>query len=248
MNRTRRDFLKRAGAGSGVLFLGQPVFAALDASTVENVKNDPYGNTDQSAGLHKLPDLPYPYNALEPIIDEPTLKLHHQKHHAGYVTGLNQAENMLADARGKGDYALIKHWEKEMAFHGSGHILHSIYWHNLSPQGGGQPKAEIASAIDSEFGGFEPFKTYMVSATQSVEGSGWGVLAYQPAFRKLVVLQIEKHQNLMQIGAIPLLVIDVWEHAYYLKYQNRRKEYITNIFKIINWDDVHERYHAALSW
>jgi Fe-Mn family superoxide dismutase len=196
----------------------------------------------QGSESHVLPELPYAYNALEPVIDEQTLRLHHDKHHAGYVKGLIQAEEKLAETRVAGDYALIKHWEREVAFHGSGHILHSIYWTNLSPTAGGNPSGVLAQAIDRSFGDLDGFKQHMMAATKSVEGSGWGILAYQPIFKKLVILQAEKHQDLTQWGAIPLLVIDVWEHAYYLKYQNRRAEYVANVFEIINWEDVENRF------
>jgi Fe-Mn family superoxide dismutase len=198
--------------------------------------------TPAAASLHQLPELPYSFNALEPIIDEPTLRLHHGKHHAGYVSGLNKAEQMLAEAREKGDFTFIKHWEREVAFHGSGHILHSIFWQNLYPEGGGEPAVPLVTAIEQDFGTFAKFKAQMIAATNAVEGSGWGVLAYQTVFQKLVILQAEKHQDLTIWGAIPLLVIDAWEHAYYLKYQNRRAEFVENIFKIINWKDVEARF------
>jgi Fe-Mn family superoxide dismutase len=173
------------------------------------------------------------------------MELHHQKHHAGYVKGLNRAEKMLEMMRKTGDYSLIKHWEKEVAFHGSGHILHSIFWKNLAPNGGGKPQTFLANAMIREFGSFDQFKAQMVAATQSVEGSGWGILASQNKTGKLVILQAEKHQNLTQWGVIPLLVIDVWEHAYYLKYQNQRGKYIESIFEIVNWRDVLARYQNA---
>ena len=191
---------------------------------------------------HELPKLPYEYNALEPVMDEQTLRLHHDIHHAGYVTGLNKAEEMLQKFRQSGDYAAIKHWERELAFHGSGHILHSIFWENLKPKGGGEPGGDLAKAITAEWGGFATFKAELSAATKSVEGSGWGILAYNPIFEKLVILQAEKHQDLTQWGAMPILVIDVWEHAYYLKYQNKRGDFVDAIIGIINWKDVEARF------
>jgi Fe-Mn family superoxide dismutase len=198
---------------------------------------------------HKLPPLPYAYDALEPYIDEQTMKLHHDIHHNGYVTGLNNAEAKLAEARATGDFGLVKHWEREAAFHGSGHLLHSIFWPNMiaASEAKAAPDGALAEAIDRDFGSFEAFKAQFVAASIAVEGSGWGILAYRPADDKLVVLTAEKHQNLTQWGVAPLLVLDVWEHAYYLKYQNRRGEYVKNFFNIINWDDVATRYEKARS-
>lgn len=194
---------------------------------------------------HELPPLPYAYNALEPAIDEQTLHLHHDKHHLSYVEGLNKAEEALEKAREAGDFALVKHWSREAAFHGSGHILHSQFWQNLSPNGGGEPQGALADAIRRDFGSFDACKEQLQAATVAVEGSGWGILAYNTVFDKLVILQAEKHQDLTQWGVIPLLVIDVWEHAYYLKYQNKRAEFVKNIFSIINWPDVAARYEKA---
>ena len=198
---------------------------------------------------HELPPLPYQYDALEPYIDEQTMRLHHDIHHAGYVTGLNNAEARLAEARAAGDFALVKHWSREAAFHGSGHLLHSIFWPNMLAASEAKPAPEgaLSAAIDSAFGSFEAFKAQFIAASVAVEGSGWGILAYRPDDDSLVVLTAEKHQNLTQWGVVPLLVLDVWEHAYYLKYQNRRGEYVKNFFNIINWADVAARYAKARS-
>jgi Fe-Mn family superoxide dismutase len=196
---------------------------------------------------HELPPLPYPYDALEPYIDEQTMHLHHDIHHKGYVDGLNNAEAKLAEARKAGDFALIKHWSREAAFHGSGHLLHSMFWPNMiaASQARPAPEGALARAIDRDFGSFDAFKAQFVAASIAVEGSGWGILAYRPADDALVILTAEKHQNLTQWGVVPLLVLDVWEHAYYLKYQNRRAEYVRNFLNIINWDDVAARYEKA---
>jgi Fe-Mn family superoxide dismutase len=198
---------------------------------------------------HELPPLPYAYDALEPHIDEQTMRLHHDIHHAGYVTGLNNAEAKLAEARAANDYALVKHWSREAAFHGSGHLLHSIFWPNMiaPSKAKAAPGGALAKAIKRDFGSFEAFKAQFIAASIAVEGSGWGILAYRPADDSLVVLTAEKHQNLTQWGVVPLLVLDVWEHAYYLKYQNKRGEYVKNFFNIINWEDVASRYANARS-
>lgn len=194
---------------------------------------------------HVLPDLPYDYNALEPHIDEQTMRLHHDKHHQSYVDGLNKAEEKLEEARKNGDFALVKHWEREVAFHGSGHMLHSIFWPNMAPKAGGEPSGELAEAIKRDFGSYDAFQKHFQAAATAVEGSGWGNLAYQTLNDHLIILGVEKHQNLNQYGSIPLLVLDVWEHAYYLKYQNKRPDYVKAFFNVINWKDVAERYSKA---
>ena len=191
---------------------------------------------------HQLPPLPYAYNALEPHIDEQTMKLHHDIHHLGYVNGLNNAETKLAEAREKGDFALVKHWERELAFHGAGHFLHCIFWENMSPNGGGTPKRKLLDAINSKFGSFEKFIAQFKAAGAAVEGSGWVLLVKNNATNELEILTSEKHQNLTQWVVSPLLVCDVWEHAYYLKYQNKRADYINAFINVINWDDVEKRF------
>jgi Fe-Mn family superoxide dismutase len=192
---------------------------------------------------HKLPPLPYAYDALEPYYDAQTLELHHSKHHQGYVTGLNTALARLAEARESKGLAAIKHWSRELAFHGAGHSLHSLFWENLKPGGGGQPTGELAAAIDRYFGSYEAFDGQMRAATNAVEGSGWGALLMDPGSCGLAVAQIEKHQNQMLPGWIPIFVIDVWEHAYYLKYQNRRPEFTAAVMDhLVNWQDVADRF------
>jgi Fe-Mn family superoxide dismutase len=194
---------------------------------------------------HELPKLPYAYDALEPHISKEILELHHGKHHAAYVAGLNTAEQKLAEARAAGDMALVKHWARELGFHGSGHILHSIYWTNMSPNGGGEPKGELAEAINSAFGNFAAFKAQLTASSNSVEGSGWGLLVWNRATNKLEILATEKHQDQSQWSSVPLLVIDEWEHAYYLQYQNRRPDYTAAFWNVVNWDNVAERFALA---
>jgi len=191
---------------------------------------------------HQLPALPYAYDALEPHMDEATVRLHHDKHHLGYVDGLNKAEEKLQEAREKGDYSLVKHWERELAFHGSGHILHTLYWENMKANGGGEAVGSIAAQIDTDFGNYAAFRAQFKAAAIAVEGSGWAVLVWNPQFNKLEILMSEKHQNLTQWGVIPLLTVDVWAHAYYLKYQNRRADFVEAWFNLINWADVNARF------
>lgn len=190
---------------------------------------------------HELPPLPYDYNALEPHIDEQTMRLHHDKHHLGYVNGLNKAEEMLATARENGDFALVKHWEREAAFHGAGHFLHCIFWENMGPNGGGEPSGALADAIASNFGSYEKFWNHFKAAGASVEGSGWVMLCKNNMMNKLEILTAEKHQDLTQWVVTPMLVCDVWEHAYYLNYQNNRGAYLDAFQHVINWDDVAKR-------
>lgn len=190
---------------------------------------------------HELPPLPYDYSALEPHYEERTLRLHHGAHHKAYVEGLNNAESRLAEARERGDFALVKHWERELAFHGSGHILHSMFWENMKPGGGGPAAGPVAEGIERDFGGFEIFKKQFSAAAAAVEGSGWALLCRLPAFDKLEILTAEKHQNLTQWGAVPLLVLDLWEHAYYLQYQNKRAAFIEAWWNLVNWEDVNRR-------
>ena len=199
-------------------------------------------------GTHRLPPLPYPYNALEPVIGEETLRIHHDRHHKSYVDGLNKAELYLVEARKTNDMKYIKYWENELAFNGSGHILHSIYWTVMAPLGaGGQPGPRTVAHAGQYFGSMEAMKNQFIEATQKVEGSGWGILTWQPTWGRLEILQCEKHQNLTQWSGIPILVCDVWEHAYYLDYQNKRADYVNEWWQLINWNEVERRLALALS-
>lgn len=194
---------------------------------------------------YELPALPYAYDALEPHIDEQTMHLHHDIHHKGYVDGLNKALDMLDAARSGGDFGLVKHWEREAAFHGSGHFLHTIFWQNMGPGKGGEPGGAVRQQIDKDFGSFEAMRKQFSAAATAVEGSGWALLVWEPNAGQLEVLTAEKHQNLTQWGVVPLLVLDVWEHAYYLKYQNKRAAYVEAFWNVVNWDDVAARLHKA---
>lgn len=203
-------------------------------------------NMPIQAGMHLLPPLPYHYNALEPIISDKTLRIHHTIHHKKYVDNLNTAELAIADARSRADYKYLKHWESELAFNGSGHVLHSIYWTVMAPPDmGGKPGQYTKSYIDWYFGSVDTFKAQFTEAANSVEGSGWCILGYNPAFFRLELLQCTKHQNLTQWGIIPILVCDVWEHAYYLDYQASRAEYINGWWSLVNWSVVESRFMKA---
>ncbi|NUU75628.1 Fe-Mn family superoxide dismutase [Paenibacillus xylanilyticus] len=196
-------------------------------------------------GGHTLPPLPYAYNALEPHIDEMTMRIHHDKHHQSYVDGLNVAEKKLAESRKKNNFELVKHWERELAFNGAGHYLHTIFWTIMNPRGGGKPSGMLAEQIKRDFGSYEAFKNQFTEAANKVEGGGWALLVWSPRAHRLEILQAEKHQNLSQSDIVPLLPLDVWEHAYYLKHQNERKKYIEDWWNVVYWPAVAERYETA---
>lgn len=198
------------------------------------------------AGKHKLPPLPYSYDALEPIISATTLRYHHDHHHKSYVDGLNKAELALVEARQQNNFTFIKYWENELAFNGSGHILHSIYWTIMAPRRfKSEPGRLTIREINKYFGSFDAFLEQFVNATIKVEASGWGILAWNPAWCHLEILTAEKHQNLTQWGVIPILVLDVWEHAYYLDYQYNREQYVKVWLNLINWCEVENRLAMA---
>jgi Fe-Mn family superoxide dismutase len=195
-----------------------------------------------------LPELPYAYDALEPAIDEQTMRIHHDKHHQGYVNGLNSALAKLANARDAGDFDRIRSLSRSVAFNGGGHTLHTLFWNNMAPQGDrGQPSGDLAVAIMQQFGGIPQLKAHFIAAAANVEGSGWGLLGVDLISKQLLVLQGENQQKLTTWGFVPILVCDVWEHAYYLKYQNRRKAYVEAFWGVINWLEVARRYDAAMA-
>ncbi len=195
---------------------------------------------------YTLPELPYAYDALEPFLNAETMHLHHDKHHAAYVNALNEAEQKIQAAQQAGDFSALRALCDALAFNYSGHLLHSLFWTNMKPGGGGAPSGALAEQIAKDFGSFEVFKAQFLAATNLVQGSGWGILAWEPVAQKLVILQAEKHQNLAQWGVTPVLVLDVWEHAYYLQYQNRRPDFTAGFFAhAVNWEDVAQRLAAA---
>jgi superoxide dismutase, Fe-Mn family len=194
---------------------------------------------------YTLPDLAYDPGALEPHLSGQIVELHHAKHHAAYVAGANTALERLAELRAAGKYDALVGLEKSLAFNLGGHVLHSLYWTNLSPDGGGQPDGELAAAIADQFGSFEAFKAHFSQAATLVQGSGWGVFSYEPMGRRLIIEQLEVHHLNTTLGAVPLLAIDAWEHAYYLQYSNRRPDYVEAIWNVVNWADVARRYAEA---
>ena len=197
--------------------------------------------------VYSLPDLPYAYNALEPYIDEATMRLHHGKHHAAYVAGANSALAKLDDARKSGNFDPIRALSTALAFHASGHALHSLFWAGMCPhaESKGPTSGKFFDQIAADFGSVDALKKQLSAASKAVEGSGWGMLAWEPMAKKLIVLQIENHQKLAVQGAVPLFVLDVWEHAYYIKYQNKRADYVDNFWNIVKWREVERRFELA---
>jgi superoxide dismutase, Fe-Mn family len=194
---------------------------------------------------YSLPDLPYDFGALEPHYSGQILELHHDKHHAAYVTGANTTLDKLAEAREKGDFGGIVGLEKTLAFNVSGHVLHSIFWKNLSPDGGDKPDGDLATGLDEFFGGFDAFKSQLTQASSTIQGSGWGVLAWEPLGQRLLVEQVYDHQGNVGNGSIPLLAFDAWEHAFYLQYKNVKADFFAALWNIINWADVAARFKKA---
>ncbi|HVZ73803.1 MAG TPA: superoxide dismutase [Polyangia bacterium] len=194
---------------------------------------------------YTLPELTYDYGALEPHVSARIMELHHSKHHAAYVTGANQTLEKLDEARAKGDFAAIAALERALAFHTSGHLLHSIFWTNLAPKAGGQPDGKLAEAINKDFGSFDTFKKQLNAAASTIMGSGWAALVREPVAGKLLVTQIYDHQSNGIQGATPLLVLDAWEHAFYLQYENRKTEFFDAVWNLWNWKDVAKRFDEA---
>lgn len=197
---------------------------------------------------YEQPDLPYDFNALEPVISGQIMEIHYTKHHKTYITNLNAALEKFLEAQEKEELDKMAGLLSAINFNGGGHLNHSIFWTNLAPEGkggGGKPKGELAKAIDQKFGSFEKFVEYFSAKTVAIQGSGWGWLGYNPELQKLCVTTCGNQDALKTKGLVPLLGFDVWEHAYYLQYKNVRADYVKNIWRIVNWDNVSERYNNA---
>jgi len=192
-----------------------------------------------------LPDLPYDYNALEPVISAEIMRIHHSKHHAAYVNNLNIALDKLEEAKAKDDLDSIIALQPALRFNGGGHTNHSIFWQNLSPNGG-SPSGDLTKLINDSFSSMENMKTLMSGAAVGVQGSGWAWLGYCPTTLKLRIASCANQDPLKATtGLIPLFGIDVWEHAYYLQYKNARPDYVKEIWKIVNWKDIEQRLAKA---
>ncbi|WP_296105921.1 superoxide dismutase [uncultured Corynebacterium sp.] len=198
--------------------------------------------------VYELPDLPYDYDALEPHISGEIMQLHHDKHHATYVAGANTALEKLEKAREEGaDANEIRALSKNLAFNLGGHTNHSIFWKNLSPNGGGEPTGELAEAINRDFGSFEKFRDHFSAAATGLQGSGWAVLGYDHIAGRLIIEQLTDQQGNVSVDFTPLLMLDMWEHAFYLQYKNVKADYVKAVWNVFNWEDVAERYARAKS-
>jgi Fe-Mn family superoxide dismutase len=195
--------------------------------------------------VYTLLDLPYDYAALEPHISGRIMELHHDKHHAAYVAGANAALDALAAARESGDLAAVNLHEKNLAFNLGGHTNHTVFWHNLSPEGGGEPDGELGAAIADQFGSFAAFKAHFAAVATGIQGSGWAVLGWDSIGGRLLVFQLFDQQANVPLGVTPLLMLDMWEHAFYLDYLNVKAEYVKAFWNLANWSDVAGRLERA---
>ena len=194
---------------------------------------------------YTLPDLDYDYAALEPHISGRIMQLHHDKHHAAYVAGANTALDLMAEAREKNDLTWINKLQKDLAFNLGGHVNHSIFWKNLSPEGGDKPTGELASAIDQYFGSYDSFRAHFTASAMGIQGSGWSILAWDVLGQRLIIEQLYDQQGNLVAASVPLLMLDMWEHAFYLDYQNVKADYVAAFWNIVSWGDVQARFEAA---
>ena len=196
--------------------------------------------------VYELPELPYAYDALEPHISEEIMTLHHDKHHATYVAGANAAlEALEAERNGEANPDRLRALSKNLAFNLGGHTNHSIFWKNMAPNAGGNPTGEIAEAIDRDFGSFEAFKKQFSGVATGLQGSGWAVLGYDHIAGRLIIQQLTDQQGNVSVDFTPVLMLDMWEHAFYLQYKNVKADYVEAWWNVVNWDDVNERYAKA---
>lgn len=236
---SRRDAMKSMGALS--LSIGS--LGGLRAGAAA-APQEPAKNSRPLAYEHD--PLPYDYDALEPQLSADILRVHHGRHHAGYVSGLNSTLDKLGQARAEGDYSDIRALSRDLSFNCAGHLLHVLYWESMVPGGSAVPDGAFKESAERNFGSFQALKEHFVAASVSVEANGWGLLGYEPVGKRLMVLQVENHQKLTTWGFIPLMTCDVWEHAYYLQYQHRRSDYVEKFLEVVDWEGVAERYRNAV--
>ena len=196
---------------------------------------------------YTLPELTYDYAALEPSISARIMELHHSKHHAAYVAGANTALEQMEEVRAKSEFGAINKLQKDLAFHLSGHVNHSIFWKNLAPTNDDRPEGELSAAINEFFGSFEAFQAHFNASAMGIQGSGWAFLAWDSVGERLIIEQLYDQQSNVAMASIPLLMLDMWEHAFYLDYQNVKGDYVKAFWSIINWSDVQSRFHAAVT-
>ena len=194
---------------------------------------------------YTLPDLPYDYSALAPHIAPEIMELHHSKHHNTYVQGLNTTLDKLAEARDKNDFGAVVGLEKTLAFNLGGHVNHSAFWNNLSPDGGDKPTGAVATAIDADFGSFDKFQAHFTAAATTIQGSGWAILGHDRLGDRLLIHQLYDQQSQLPAGQTPIVLLDMWEHAFYLQYKNVKPDYVKAWWNVVNWADAAERFAAA---
>jgi Fe-Mn family superoxide dismutase len=194
---------------------------------------------------YTLPDLAYDFAALEPHISGRIMQLHHGKHHAAYVAGANATLDLMAEARDKNDLTWINKLQKDLAFNLGGHVNHSIFWKNLSASGGDKPTGELAAAINEYFGSFDGFRSHFSANAMGIQGSGWSILAWDVLGQRLIIEQLYDQQGNLVAASVPLLMLDMWEHAFYLDYQNVKADYVAAFWNIVSWQDVQARFEAA---
>jgi len=234
----REEFIKNS------ILVGGAVALVASNSFSKNLTENGIDKLTDKDGNYILNPLPYNKNFLEPYMDEETLYLHYTFHHGGAVNGANKDKAMIKTLLDSSDLQTVDFWTKKLAFHFSSHILHTIFWTNLTNKQTA-PTNELLKRIEKDFGTFDRLKSLISTLSKNVDGSGWGILGYQPYSDSLTILQCENHEKITQFGIIPILVIDVWEHAYYLKYKNKRSDFVDTLFKIINWDNVAQRLDIA---
>jgi len=234
----RANFLK-----SGTLLSAASLLSTGNAFS-HNLTDNNIDKLVDANGNYMMQALPYSENFLEPYMDAETMHLHYTFHHGGAVKGGNKDLEMIKKALDENNLETVDYWTKKLSFHFSSHVLHSIFWTNLTNKKN-EPSGELQKRIEKNFGSFDRLKFLIAATSKNVDGNGWGIVAYQPYSDSLTVLQCENHEKLTQWGAIPLLVIDVWEHAYYLKYKNKRTDFVDAVFNIINWDNVAQRLNDA---
>jgi Fe-Mn family superoxide dismutase len=194
---------------------------------------------------YTLPDLDYDFAALEPHISGRIMQLHHGKHHAAYVAGANATLDLMAEAREKNDLTWINKLQKDLAFNLGGHVNHSIFWKNLSADGGDKPTGDLAAAIDEFFGSYDGFRAHFTANAMGIQGSGWSILAWDVLGQRLMIEQLYDQQGNLVAASVPLLMLDMWEHAFYLDYQNVKADYVAAFWNIVSWSDVQARFEAA---
>ncbi|MCM3848176.1 superoxide dismutase [Pseudonocardia sp. DR1-2] len=194
---------------------------------------------------YTLPDLPYDYSALAPHIAPEIMELHHSQHHNTYVQGLNTTLDKLAEARDRDDFGAIVGLEKTLAFNLGGHVNHSAFWNNLSPDGGDKPTGDLAAAIEKDFGSFDAFRAHFTAAATTIQGSGWAILGHDRLGDRLLIHQLYDQQSQLPAGQTPIVLLDMWEHAFYLQYKNVKPDYVKAWWNVVNWADAAERFAAA---